>query len=387
MIKVNKKYILIYISLFVTAIINGGILFFYLFYSMTFLLAAAVCYVLIIGKLLQVDTFLKTEVSSVGDTAVCRVIVKLGVDIPIPYIEVKSSNWKVYSDKYKGKLVNVPYDESVWIDCMLHFEKRGFYDPANVVVTYFDLFKIITIIKNYSSGKNIKVYPRIHEVGTLPNLKKDIFAEEKKGNSFKEDIYSINDLRAYREGDSLRNIHWKVSAKLSELYVKNNEKFNGEGAVVIADFNKNNYTTGKEENVCSSFLSVIYFLIDKGVRTESYINSCDSLHFMLNNRDDFYNLIEYIVNKKSDGELALAEYLHIVSGKFAKNSELIIVTGIIDKNLCQCLEYYTKIGYKFTLIYCGDDNQFKENLICLKRLGIYTLDFSSIALKKIEWWG
>lgn len=387
MIKVNKLYIIIYISLFVTAIINGGILFYYVFYSMTFLLAAAIFYVLIIGKLLQVDTLVKTEVSSVGDTAVCRIIVKLCVDIPIPYIEVKSDNWEIYNDDYKGKLVSVPYDESVWIDCMLHFDKRGVYDPAKVLVTYYDLFKIITIVKKYDSGKAIKVYPGVFEIKWLSYLKKDIFTEEKKGNNFKENLYSVNDLRAYREGDSLRSIHWKVSAKVSELYVKNNEKVNGEGAVVLVDFDKNNYTNGREENICDGFLSVVYYLVNNGVRTESYINCCDPLYFMLKNKDDFYSLIEYMVNKTSDGEASFAEYLQIISNKFPKHSELIIVTGIIDKSLCNILAYYNKIGYKLTVIYCFDDSLFKENLMYLDDLGIYTLDIYSIIKNKIEWWG
>lgn len=387
MIKVNKIYLIIYIAILIIAMINGGILFYYVFYCMTFLLFAAVQYILLIRIFLKVDTDIKTCVSSVGDTAVCRAIVKTEIEIPIPYIEIKTTNWEKYNDEYNGKLVNVPFDQSLWIDCKLQFKKRGIYNPAEIAVTYFDLFKIITVARNYSNGNTIKVYPKIFEIERQSDLQKDIFTEENKGHNFREDLYLIKDLREYRQGDNLKNIHWKLSAKLSELFVKNREELNGEGAVILADFNKNNYNYGIEETVCDSFMSIVYLLIKNSIRTKSYINSCDAASFIIKEKDEFNDLMEYMVNKKSDGELYFHEFINSVCGKFPENSAIIIVTGIIDNNLRISLEYYSKIGYKFTVVYCAESRETKENSLYLIDIGIYTIDISAINKKNVEWWG
>ncbi|WP_010294285.1 DUF58 domain-containing protein [Clostridium senegalense] len=64
----------------------------------------------------------------------------------------------------------------------------------------------------------------------LENLSKKII------NVKERDI--VRDVREYRVGDNVKNIHWKLSAKQNRLYVKNYEKLTGRKANIIVNMEK-----------------------------------------------------------------------------------------------------------------------------------------------------
>ena len=70
----------------------------------------------------------------------------------------------------------------------------------------------------------------------------------KLNNKFIRDIENsifIKDIRKYKIGDSLKRIHWKVSAKYGELYTKNYEMYSNEEYNIFLDMNNEIY---KQEN-------------------------------------------------------------------------------------------------------------------------------------------
>lgn len=385
MIKLNKIYLLCFIFLGVISLIYGGTLFYYTFYSMLFLLFAAVFYVLLLSKLLKVEVILGSGISTVGEINNCRIIVKVDKDMPIPYIAVKASALEIQNNEYRGKIIDIAYDESMWIDCPLKFYKRGIYDPAEVEVTYFDLFKIICVKKIYSSCKLIKVYPKIFNISETLKFNKDFYGKNINLNGMKEDIYFIKDVKPYREGDSLNKVHWKLSAKIGEMYTKNTDKISGQEVTLLVDFNKDNYSYGSEENVCELFLSIIHYLTSNEINSVVYFNDCNSQDFSISNIVEFYKLMEYVINKKSDGDKAFSMFLQEKALSVNKGSDLIIVTSYIDKALSDTLEYYNKIGYRPVVFYCIDNKLFSDNITHLNNLGIATINISIINGEEIKW--
>ena len=62
--------------------------------------------------------------------------------------------------------------------------------------------------------QKIWIYPKEIQIETIPSLKKILIPRWKaKGSGFAENY----DLRPYRPGDSLRQIHWKLSAKIGKI--------------------------------------------------------------------------------------------------------------------------------------------------------------------------
>lgn len=88
------------------------------------------------------------------------------------------------------------------------------------VQDYLRLFSRKAVDKQ--SGKEIVVLPRIHKIGlNTVNFVQD----REEGQEYSharngEDTSEVFDVHEYRQGDTLQRVHWKLSAKTNEYFVK-----------------------------------------------------------------------------------------------------------------------------------------------------------------------
>jgi len=89
-------------------------------------------------------------------------------------------------------------------------------------IDVFDPFGLWKKTLSLSETEVITVLPDTFDVhlqlahGNLPNQDSMEYAQERTGN----DVSEIFAIREYQKGDSIRNIHWKLSGKYEELMVK-----------------------------------------------------------------------------------------------------------------------------------------------------------------------
>src|SRR5699024_2712200 len=102
--------------------------------------------------------------------------------------------------------------------------RRGYYEIGSVEVIISDVFGIFSLRKTYSSKASLLVYPEASNISYFP-----INSVEQRGELPIDDILfkdwsRLDSLREFREGDSFKSIHWKLSAKLDDLIIKEYEK-------------------------------------------------------------------------------------------------------------------------------------------------------------------
>ncbi len=89
-------------------------------------------------------------------------------------------------------------------------------------IKFYDYFGIFTIRRRFGTATEVFVLPESYPLDTgidtsvNYDAESTAFSKEKPGSDSSE----LFDIRPYREGDQLRNIHWKLSSKLDELMVK-----------------------------------------------------------------------------------------------------------------------------------------------------------------------
>ncbi|NJD55655.1 MAG: DUF58 domain-containing protein [Nitrospirae bacterium] len=115
----------------------------------------------------------------------------------------------------------------------LIFRKRGLYGYRDFsVLSGFPFILFQKTIAVAVSG-NVLVYPRIIDVDELV---RDLVARENEGEkavrSRGDDAYA---LREYQYGDDRRNIHWKASARLSTLIVKEYAEYLSRRVTILID--------------------------------------------------------------------------------------------------------------------------------------------------------
>lgn len=88
----------------------------------------------------------------------------------------------------------------------------------------YDCLNLFCLKKKCYYEIPLTIYPREIELDIeeyqhyLPQDGKEVYAVNQKG----DDPSEIYDIHKYQEGDSLKNIHWKLSAKYQEILVKEN---------------------------------------------------------------------------------------------------------------------------------------------------------------------
>lgn len=113
---------------------------------------------------------------------------------------------------YSGFVDNPIYVET---DCVTH--SCGLVEISAKYCRIYDLLGIFFIPVKLDYRAEVFVNPKPQEVNLpLDVVQSKIVSYKKKLNGFAEEY----ELRNYQKGDSLKNIHWKISARHNDLIVK-----------------------------------------------------------------------------------------------------------------------------------------------------------------------
>lgn len=112
-----------------------------------------------------------------------------------------------------------------------------------IINTYYqyDCLNLFCIKKRCHYETPITIYPKRVELDfkeyahQLPRVGDEVYAVNRKG----DDPTEIYDIHKYQEGDQLKNIHWKLSARYQDILVKDNAMLVGEVINLYVSFDDN----------------------------------------------------------------------------------------------------------------------------------------------------
>lgn len=122
------------------------------------------------------------------------------------------------------------------LEIPLCFNVRGVYGVGIDWVEFYDFMKLFRIRRKISSQSNITAYPRDLRL-PLP-LKSNPQEQENTvtaGGRETKNGGDLSGIREFNEYDTLRNVHWKLSARLSKMIVKTYWENSCQNMMVLAD--------------------------------------------------------------------------------------------------------------------------------------------------------
>lgn len=125
-----------------------------------------------------------------------------------------SKRWMKVSSVWRGKSNFV---------CTMAFGGAGTYLVRLKKLKVYDFTGLFSAKVPVSGEKKIQVMPRMYTIPIqLSPMVRNFFGESEVYDDYEPgyDNSELFDVREYREGDGLRKIHWKLSAKKGELLVK-----------------------------------------------------------------------------------------------------------------------------------------------------------------------
>ena len=140
--------------------------------------------------------------------------------LPINHLECTFVASPYAIEPLKDHQIIVPALKPVVVALPFHAYYRGEYDIGLKSVIATDFMGIFRLRKKFRRPAKILVLPRIVEFSNMP-LALSLVAEASSRFDIRDEDYSvISDVRPYVPTDSIKRVHWKLTAKRNEWMVK-----------------------------------------------------------------------------------------------------------------------------------------------------------------------
>lgn len=204
------------------AVMYGGFAAWFVLYC----LSAIVLYSLMVmaGSLRKVSVsggLSHTRVVS-GDQLQVTVQLDLRSWIPAAWVVVED-RWVDQSGRYRGshrKMLFPGFRSVVTYQYVIYGLQRGVYQFQDLSIAAGDLFGVGVKRIKRPYTRSFVVYPQKLEIGQPLEAASEAGSQGRNHPSRPTLLPETTSIREYVQGDSLRQIHWKSSAKLDELKVK-----------------------------------------------------------------------------------------------------------------------------------------------------------------------
>lgn len=365
------------------------------FYTVLVLPIVSLTYMLIGYFMLKYEQSLDNDLIFKGDKVTFTVNITNRSFFILPYISISFLNDKGgVIQKHKINNISLqPFSKrEVSIDYI--YKYRGDFKLGVSTIEVQDFLGIFKFTLKNKTPLYITVYPQIIDIDEFYLSSGYLSDNVSSIGGGQEDISTIEEINKYNYGDSLRKIHWKLTAKTNELMIREYEKVGSRSAILILDLQSNNFEVEKnaaiEDKLLETTIAILRYCIyndaevkliydSKGINAINYSNSLDFqkayealAKVEFNQKTSFKDIIESEVNcniGKADIIIATFNINYILYEELNKaillgcNITLIYIYGNekIENNKAEDKENLSKVH---------EDNEAKTILVLLSELGI-----------------
>lgn len=271
------------VSIIITLLLVGFCFYIGILYINTALLIIGYALLILMGlslveviyRIFTMQCYIDVPISMTEDGRPVSVILKVKNKgfLPAGKVEVKVENRNVFREKADIQWLTIG-DVSVGerkhaFEMMI--EGAGCHDIFVTEMKIVSLFGLVCLTKKCKDFSSVLIMPKIHStcVQVTESVRNflgdaDVYDEFRPGHDSGETF----EIRNYREKDKLQSIHWKLSAKMDELMVKENSLPKACAIVLLLEFHPWKKNIWKKTGVdASGYLdlaaSLSYALMDQ----------------------------------------------------------------------------------------------------------------------------
>lgn len=315
----------------------------------------------------------------------------------IPYLEIKSNIYKTLTGEYSDEIsFSLEKNKSISHKEDVVLKRRGYYDLGDVVITIGDVFGFYSLRKTLSSNISLLVYPEPIILSTF-----QVAASQKPGqfsvqNSVFKDKNRVTSLREYRDGDSIRSIHWKLSAKRDSLIIKEYDNPGDNNVIIFIDNHmdlfKNDINRRLEDKTADTALSIVNYCLKENIKVSLETQDHKEYKSIQGEREvDLKAFLDLLARFKGNGYYNLTSLITERSELFNQGSTIIIITPNLNKEMGALgIQLGSKNLYPI-FITIGDKvnntgyfDPEVEKLLGLEGIPVYILDYATSIKEVLE---
>lgn len=334
-----KSFIILFSIVLFFVLFVGGVIPYFLLYILLLAFLIPLIHSLIILNKIKGTVQIPTGTLYAGDKIDIDYQINNYSSFFIPYIEIQSPIEKQLTGKDSPKITTtLNPKESFFHRETLVLKKRGYYELGEIQIIVRDIFGIYSLKKNITTKTSLLVYPETIELSTFR-----ITAVEQSGELLVEDPAfqdrsRISSIRDYRDGDSVKSIHWKLSAKLDHMMVKEYEnRGDAHVAIFIDNYQKHflkDLDRRLEDKVVEVTLSIINYYLNQNIpiKFETQYQE-DIIQIQGEQKSHIKPFLTFLAKFRGNGTMEFTNFITSRIDTIRKDTTVIIITPNLDKSM------------------------------------------------------
>ena len=187
-----------------------------------------------------------------GASLVARDRIQPGGTVPVPLVRLRP-----------GRVTSVSYPVPT--------SRRGVIEVGPLEISRRDPLGLVGVVRSYGGAIKVWVRPRVHSIAAVPvGLSRSM---DGRVDGVPHGSITFAALREYVIGDDLRHVHWRTSARVGELMVREHVDTSLPRVVLLVDDRASAHTMGVTgestfEAVCEAAASVLVAAFREDVHVE-----------------------------------------------------------------------------------------------------------------------
>lgn len=223
-----------------------------------------------------------------GEDGTLNEVIENNKLLPLPILKVKfqCARQLRFRDSLETSVTDLYYRNDIF--CIMPYQKvtrkldftgtkRGYYSIKGVDLVGSDLFLSKEMNQGIPLEKNLYVYPRRINRREILSVLMQINGEMEVKRHYLEDPFIYRGIREYQNGDGLKSINWKATARTGEFKV-NQKGYTSRNSVKLFLNLEDNGVLKKEnqvENTIRLTVTLAQEFLAKGMRVAVYANGVE----------------------------------------------------------------------------------------------------------------
>ena len=235
-------------------------------------------------------------------------------------------------------------------------DKRGVYTLGPVVLKSADRYGCFAQKKTFPLKSRMVVYPKIFDLSSFPTLSRGTTAQMGLSSGKREgdsgDYFAI---REYQQGDTLKNVHWRATARNQSLFVKQFERLADSEVTLFLDLDPaSNIGRGSESALEASIrlsASIAKYLMLKDILVQLIAHQEQPILLPLGKgHEHLANCLEILATLSANGKLSLAELIEEYEEQVAPDTTVVVSLLDTDREAISALAILRQKGVAIVLL-------------------------------------
>ena len=336
----NKKFLLLAgLILLFAVVFVGGVMPYFIFYVFLLTLLFPVFHNLVVLGGLKGTVQMPKDSLYIGDQISIGYRIENRSIFYVPFLEVQSAISKRLTGKVDPPEITSMDSKSDFIRGQaITLKRRGYYELGDIEITLRDVFRLFSFKKRIASEGALMVYPEVINLSSFEITASQQLGELRVNDPAFEDKSRIASLRTYQEGDSMKRVHWSMTAKKGDVIVKNYENRGDTHVAIIVDNEMHLYLRDVdrrlEDKVVDAALCMTNYCLSHNIEMTLDTQRGEiPLHITGHQKSDLKPFLETFALFQGNGRQDFKTFMLPRLSTFPKGSTVIVVTPNLNKEM------------------------------------------------------